>query len=182
MKRLLSTVAAVFIIFVPVAEAHDKGSIQHKNKYLRAKVIKKHDKRAPGRNIVKYGLRNGKKPSYKKIHTYFEQLRQLAAPRQYLAVAAVPPAQQPAGTQTAHVSATGLASCIISRESGGDPQAVNPNGHYGIGQWDMPTWRAHGGTKYAGSPLGASKQQQLEILNSALSRYGCSAWCPYDGC
>lgn len=181
MKRLLSTVAAVFIIAVPAAEAHDKGSIQHKNKYLRSKVIKLHGKRAPGRDIIKYDLRNGNKPSHTKIRSYFNQLRRLAQPQQYLSIKAVPPTQRPAGTLTAKVAATGLASCVVSRESGGDTGATN--GQYkGIAQWSDYVWARDGGLKYASDPRNATYQQQLEVLNAGLTNHGCADWCPYDGC
>jgi hypothetical protein len=174
-------VATMLGLGVSPVLAHDKGSIQHKNRYLRTKVIQKHGKRAPGRDIVRFGIRPGKRARHAQIHRYFEQLRKLAFPGRYLVVRAVPPAQRPAGTQSARMSATGLAACIVQRESGGNPQASNGT-HTGIGQWTGEAWARHGGLRYASSPLGASYQQQLQVLNDGLSRYGCRDWCPFDGC
>lgn len=38
-----------------------------------------------------------------------------------------------------------------------DPRAVNPNGHYGLWQFDLGTWREVGG---AGNPIDASVEEQ----------------------
>lgn len=46
---------------------------------------------------------------------------------------------------------------ISDCESGGDPQAVNPNGHYGKWQFSQSTWESVGGT---GRPDRASEAEQ----------------------
>ncbi len=77
--------------------------------------------------------------------------------------------------------ATALASCIIQRESGGDPHAVN--GQYeGIAQWSPSSWAGGGGLRYASTPLGASYGQQVRVLNYMLAHGQAGQWRPYDGC
>lgn len=88
----------------------------------------------------------------------------------------------PAPAQAATATGSGLMGCIISRESGGNPQAVNPSGHYGIAQWAPSTWIAQGGGKYGPSPLDATAAQQEQILAAALAAGDANAWLPYDGC
>lgn len=51
----------------------------------------------------------------------------------------------------------GVALCdwaCIQCESGGDPQAWNPNGYWGLFQFDYQTWVAHGGNSatYGSAP------------------------------
>ena len=73
-----------------------------------------------------------------------------------------------------------LASCIIQRESGGNPQAVN--GQYtGLAQWSPSSWAGGGGTRYSSTPLGASYSEQVTVLNDMLPSQA-SQWTPYDGC
>jgi hypothetical protein len=179
--HLICGVLAAALLLPSTALAHDSGSIQHKDKYLRSVVIKKHGKDAPGCDLVAKKCKKWPNPKRPKIHRYFEQLRKLAFPERYLVVKAGPPRQKPAGTQSAHMAASGLASCIVQHESGGNPMAQN--GQYkGIAQWSAEAWARHGGTQYAATPHGATKQQQLMVLSNGLSKFGCRDWCPYDGC
>lgn len=78
------------------------------------------------------------------------------------------------------VPESSLAVCIISRESGGNPQAVN--GQYeGIAQWSPTSWIGGGGGRFASTPLGATYSEQVQILNSMLPAQA-GQWEPYDGC
>jgi hypothetical protein len=73
-----------------------------------------------------------------------------------------------------------LAVCIIQRESGGNPGAVN--GQYeGIAQWSLSSWAGGGGTRYSSTPLGASYHEQVAVLNYMLPAQA-GQWTPYDGC
>lgn len=192
MRSFLVAMAVVLtaaIFAAPAGAATDRAScpssLERSYSKHYKKVAKMHSKRAPGRNIRKYGVLfkgNVFDATCGELRRSLKQLKKLEVRRQYIAISDVPPAQPPAGVRSVGMAPSGLAACIVHHESGGNPQAVNPNGHYGIGQWDHATWRAHGGTKYAPTPLGASYNQQLLVLNNALARYGCSAWCPYDGC
>lgn len=78
------------------------------------------------------------------------------------------------------VPVSALARCIIQRESGGDPQAVN--GQYeGIAQWSPSSWLGGGGGRFAPTPLGATYSEQVQILNAMLPAQA-GQWTPYDGC
>lgn len=82
---------------------------------------------------------------------------------------------------TYEAPSSGLASCIIQHESGGNPEAVN--GQYeGIGQWSPNAWAQYGGTKYASSPTGASYSQQVAVLNSEGTAGMEDQQGQYDGC
>ncbi len=74
-----------------------------------------------------------------------------------------------------------LEACIISHESGGDPNAVN--GQYeGIGQWSPTSWRINGGTRYSSTPLGASYSQQEAVLRGEGEAGMIREQGVYDGC
>lgn len=78
-------------------------------------------------------------------------------------------------------SGSGLESCIIAHESGGNPQAVN--GQYGgIGQWSPEAWAQDGGTKYSSSPTGASYSEQLAVLHGEGAAQQVQQQGQYDGC
>jgi resuscitation-promoting factor RpfC len=86
-----------------------------------------------------------------------------------------------------HVSTEGMAafeSCVISRESGGNPRAVNPySGAGGLFQFLPSTWAGLG---YAGAyPAGAQTAPvsvQEEAFAKLYAEAGTSPWRPYDGC
>ncbi|MGH3097587.1 MAG: ubiquitin-like domain-containing protein [Streptosporangiales bacterium] len=63
----------------------------------------------------------------------------------------------------------GLASC----ESGMNPQAVNPNGHYGLYQFSLPTWHSVGGS---GNPVDASAVEQTQRAYTLYQRAGAGQW------
>lgn len=63
-----------------------------------------------------------------------------------------------------------LANC----ESGGNPQAVSPNGeYYGLYQFALATWYSVGGT---GNPIYASASEQTYRAEILYSRDGAGAW------
>ena len=91
------------------------------------------------------------------------------------------PAQAPS-VSTAGVSA--FEACVISRESGGNPQAVNPSsGAGGLFQFLPSTWAALG---FAGSYPGGAQTAPVGVQEAAFSKLyaeaGTSPWAPYDGC
>jgi len=70
--------------------------------------------------------------------------------------------------------------CVISTESGGDAQAMNGSGHYGLYQFSYSTWAAAGGNP---ADFGnASAAEQNQVFAAAYARDGTSPWAPYDGC
>lgn len=148
-------------------------------------MVKRFTKRDAGRNICRFGVKHSSgrvsKATFDQKRRYLLQLRSLVAAPPYLATRPIMPAQRPADTMSVAYAPIGVAACIVHNESRGDPLAQN--GQYkGIAQWSPEAWARHGGLRYARSPRGASYQQQLMVLSSGLSRYGCRDWCQWDGC
>jgi len=106
-----------------------------------------------------------------------------------------PATAQPAPVQAAPVQAAPVAAassysggvpggafgqCVVSRESGGQPQIMNSSGHYGLYQFSASTWAAYGGNP---ADFGnASVAEQNQVFANALAAGGESNWAPYDGC
>src|SRR3954452_9959611 len=135
-------------------------------------VAKLHGKRAPGRNIRKWGLRNGRKSACGHLARSLRTLRVMKMPpRAARLVTTGPPPQPPAGTQTVH--AGGTLARIAQCESGGNPRAVNPNGHYGKYQFDLQTWQSVGGS---GNPINASEAEQDKRAAILYSQRGGAPW------
>jgi Transglycosylase-like domain len=86
-----------------------------------------------------------------------------------------------AASPPAVAAPSGLVACIISHESGGNPQATN--GLYsGIAQWSPTAWAQDGGLRYASSPLGASYGEQLAVLEGEGTAGMISQQGVFDGC
>lgn len=82
--------------------------------------------------------------------------------------------------QAASGSSSSLERCVISRESGGNAQATNGSGHWGLFQFSSSAWASYGGSA---SQFGhASAAEQEQVFNNAIARGGASNWTPYDGC
>lgn len=62
---------------------------------------------------------------------------------------------------------------IAQCESGGNPRAVNPNGHYGKYQFDLQTWASVGGS---GNPINASEAEQDRRAQILYSQRGGQPW------
>lgn len=101
----------------------------------------------------------------------------VAAPVKKVARPAAP-APAPVRTATAPRSSTagvdglnwaGLARC----ESGGDPQAYNPAGYYGLYQFSIGTWQGVGGTGRPTDHTGAEQTYRAKLL---YQRTGASSW------
>lgn len=72
-------------------------------------------------------------------------------------------------TGVAGLNWAALAQC----ESGGNPQAVNPAGYYGLYQFSLGTWASVGGT---GNPVDASVDEQTYRAQVLYSRSGAGPW------
>jgi NlpC/P60 family/Transglycosylase-like domain len=108
---------------------------------------------------------------------------QLAA-AEHPAVSAPAPAaaRETGGTASgaSYSGSGGFQSCVISRESGGNPNVMNGSGHYGLYQFSEGTWEAYGGSA---STFGhASVAEQNQVFDNAMAQGGASNWSPYDGC
>jgi LysM repeat protein len=96
---------------------------------------------------------------------------------------------QPANTQPVAAQASSAGStapagsfqqCVIARESGGNAQAMNGSGHYGLYQFSYSSWTAAGGN--AADFGNASAAEQNQVFATAYAQDGSSPWAPYDGC
>jgi LysM repeat protein len=74
--------------------------------------------------------------------------------------------------QASSVNWDAVAQC----ESGGNWSINTGNGFYGGLQFSRSTWKAYGGTKYAGTANQASKSEQIRIAEKVLSGQGIGAW------
>ena len=119
-----------------------------------------------------------------------------AAPRHAAAVAVARPpsgASVSSGTEVADTVAAGarratpsgatpgsFRSCVIQRESSGNPRAVNPaSGAGGLYGFLPSTWHGLG---FSGLPENASVAEQNYAFAKEYAQSGTSAWAPYDGC
>ena len=91
-----------------------------------------------------------------------------------------PPPVSPAATVTPSASMSSFEQCVISRESGGNPEVMNASGHWGLFQFSESTWVGYGGSPSAFGNASAAVQEQ--VFANAMARGGESNWAPYDGC
>lgn len=185
--RLLLAALTASLVLVPSVEAKTMTLKQQYSAYYHA-VKHKHGARAPGRNIRRYGIRFDiganhrpgpwatREPTYHELSVSIRQLKVLLRPTNgLLERTAVPPGQPPAGVMTAseRAPAGGPLSRIAACESGGNPQAVNPNGHYGKYQFDLQTWASVGGS---GNPVNASEGEQDKRAAMLYAQRGSAPW------
>jgi hypothetical protein len=172
----LFAVVAAFAVMTPVAIAKpgDPPLKRERAKYLNLyfAVKKKEGKRAPGRQILKQGVRlhTGKvrAATAKEVARSIRQLRAILHPL----LIARPPGQPPAGVQT--VGAGPTLDRIAQCESGGDPHAIGGGGAFrGKYQFTYQTWAGVGGS---GDPAAASEAEQDQRAAMLYSRSGPSPW------
>jgi LysM repeat protein len=96
-------------------------------------------------------------------------------------------ARTPTSGSSGGFSTAGMAafeSCVISRESGGNPHAVNPySGAGGLFQFLPSTWASLG---FADGYPGGAQTAPVGVQEAAFAKLyaeaGTSPWRPYDGC
>ncbi len=136
-------------------------------------VAKLHGKRAPGRNIRRYGMASGRPSGCRQLRRSLVILRRMRMPvraARYVVTGA--PRQPPAATESLTGNATlrAIAQC----ESGGDPRAVSPGGTYrGLLQFDRATWQSVGGV---GDPAAASPAEQYKRGAILYAQRGSAPW------
>jgi hypothetical protein len=82
--------------------------------------------------------------------------------------------------QASYSGSGGFQSCVIQRESGGDPSAVNASsGAGGLYGFLPSTWQSLG---HSGLPENASVAEQNAAFAQEYAQSGGSAWSAYDGC
>lgn len=176
---LRKTMVALATCAVAVIPASASAAPQHlstceKAYNVRQVVIKKHGKRAPGRNICRFGIRLSNGATTKAKHNqrkrYLFALRSMAYASPYLVAGS--PKVPPAGTATPR--AGGVLDRIAACESGGNYQAVDPTGTYtGRYQFDDQTWQSMGGSGRAGDAPPGEQDQRAAAL---LAQRGTAPW------
>jgi hypothetical protein len=172
-KFLAALTCAVPMVVAPAAA---DASLTSKYNKAYAKVVKLHGKRAPGRHIIKYGVRT--KHGKVRPATNAEKAKSLRTLRMLVMpppaarlVTTGPPPQPPAGTQTVH--AGGTLAAIRQCESGGNYSTNTGNGFYGAYQFTQSTWESVGGS---GSPAAASPAEQDKRAAILYAKSGPGPW------
>ncbi|MEV6948770.1 transglycosylase family protein [Streptomyces sp. NPDC051172] len=81
-----------------------------------------------------------------------------------------------AATGNAAAADGGVWDRIAQCESGGNWHINTGNGYYGGLQFSAGTWRAYGGTAYAPTAAGASREQQISVATKVQNAQGWGAW------
>lgn len=173
--RLLSVALVAMVLFPSAIASAASSTACEKAAGIRAAVIKKHGKRAPGRNICRFGVKHStgrvEKASFDQKKRYLHALRRMNTSLPYMVPGS--PRVPPAGTATPRAN---LPWCTWGPESGGNYQAVGQGqaaGHYGKYQFDLQTWGSVGGT---GNPINASPAEQDKRAAMLYARRGGRPW------
>jgi LysM repeat protein len=90
------------------------------------------------------------------------------------------PVTSPGSTGSVTGTPGSYQQCVITRESGGNPRAVNASsGAGGLYQFLPSTWAALG---YSGLPQDAPVSVQNQAFKRLYAQDGTSPWSPSDGC
>jgi len=135
-------------------------------------VARAHGRRAPGRNIRRWGLSESRKSKCGHIARSLRTLRGMRFHGSQMLVATRPHVP-PAGTRTLRAGAGGHLASIRACESGGDYATNTGNGYYGAYQFDMQTWQSVGGS---GNPAAASPAEQDRRAAMLMAQRGSSPW------
>jgi hypothetical protein len=173
-------VAAVATAALPATAQADRSdcskSLERSYSKHWHKVRQVQGRRAPGRNIRRWGVRfRGVTfdATCGELRRSRGQLKRLLDAPPYARQQAVPPAQPPAGVKSARTVAVGGTSNAMvnpSCESGGNPQVVDASGTYwGKYQFDYGTWVAHGGSPgaYGSAPEWIQDQVAARVTYDA---------------
>lgn len=192
--RILAVAATVTVALPATAAALPSSMVTHYKRDYHA-VAAKFGRRAPGRDIVRWGLPNGNRASNTDVLRSIGVLERILHPAPvvhyvtkpivtqtstYSAPAPAPAATAPAApAPTAPASETGtggwaIPGYIVQCESGGNWGAVNSSSGAGGAYQIMPsTWQAYGGS---GLPENASPAEQSAIARKIWNSAGPSAW------
>ncbi|MFC4507973.1 MULTISPECIES: transglycosylase family protein [Streptomyces] len=81
-----------------------------------------------------------------------------------------------AATGNAAAADSGVWDRIAQCESGGNWHINTGNGYYGGLQFSASTWRAYGGSAYAATADGASREAQIAVATKVQKSQGWGAW------
>lgn len=167
--RILVALVALAGLLVATSPARAHGPLGKKYLSLYHRAADKHGARAPGRNIVKLGLK-GRAAHRSEVRTSIAVLTRMVTP----AVSTLTTSSQvvtPVASAAAPVSG-GLPDCTWRPESGGSYTASNPSGAYGKYQL-MPVHYGAGGV-CAG--MGKSPSEQEVCARRVFASSGAGAW------
>lgn len=173
MQRTLAValVTALAVVSPALASQPRKREL---NKYssLYHAVKHEHGKRAPGRNIRRYGVRwhgHVRAATARDIARSIRTLRALRSPL----LGPAPPPVPPSGAMTARAPAGGTLAAIRACESGGNYSTDTGNGFHGAYQFTQQTWESVGGS---GNPAAASPAEQDKRAAMLYAREGAAPW------
>jgi hypothetical protein len=178
-RTILAASAATAALGLPAAAtAALPSSTVHGYQAAYQAVAHKFGTRAPGRNIVKWGLAGGKAASNADVLRSTGLLERMLHPAPVVQAApssAAAAAARPAASSTAaYGGGYSIPGSIVQCESGGNWHAVNPSSGAGGAYQIMPsTWQAYGGT---GLPQNASPAEQSAIAAKIWASAGPGAW------
>ncbi len=81
-----------------------------------------------------------------------------------------------AAPKTAFVVSGSVWDRLARCESAGKWAINSGNGYYGGLQFDLATWSAYGGTKYAARPDLATREEQISVAEALYARRGFQPW------
>lgn len=174
---LSASVIAVLALATTPADARERSSNCHRPKLLRAysanyhAVRRLHGQRAPGRNIRRNGIKEGRPSNCRHLRKSLRTLRRMRYGGSRLLTPSRP-YTPPAHTATLRTTSAPLSS-IRSCESGGKYGTNTGNGFYGAYQFTQSTWNSVGGQ---GNPAAASPAEQDKRAAILYSREGASPW------
>lgn len=152
------------------AEIHDAASYEQRYLEVYERYAGESGKRAAGRNIVLFGVRE-KDGDVRKARKpeVVEATDRISA--------ALSGGSETPVTATATDGGAAAASSTAQCESGGDYGAVNPAGYYGAYQFDQSTWDAYAPEGYAGTNPAAAPPA---VQDAAAASVPYDAWpsCP----
>lgn len=154
------------------AVAGDRSDLRYAAKREYSKVKHLLGPRAPGRNIVRFGVRteHGERPATaRELRRFLSVLRRMTAHAPAPAPAPAPGAGE--AMSSAPAGAGGMPACTWRPESGGSYTAVNPSsGAYGKYQIIPSTWAAHC------SGIDRSPSGQEQCARNVMAAQGSGAW------
>lgn len=145
-----------------VSKGHKQDDLCREASGVRANVIKQFGKRAPGRDICRYGLNDGKSPSRQAETNYLQTLKRMIAP---------PPPRYVPSTATTSTTSSGSTTYSSS-----------------VGTGSLPACASESGTNYSTGPLNTNPSSgatgRYQITPGTAANYGCSLATPagQDAC
>ena len=198
-KRTTVAAAAAALALPAAATAAVPSKTVHRYKKDYHAVAHKFGKRAPGRNIVKWGLAGGKRASAPDVRRSIDVLERMLHPRPVLHIRYTPaPAPTPAPAAIAAPAPAAPSTSSTSSTTSAAPASTSSGGYSSVP--GVPAgFAACVATRESGNGAGSSNiygiipasgysvagmsvAQQKAVFSQIYAKDGRSAWSPYDGC